>query len=82
MNKEIFIEKKDNLVKVALKYLAKDNLSTQDRISLTKALEILSEYSFENRLQKKGLLSHTIIDSLELDYSIGEKFIEFDNSIK
>jgi hypothetical protein len=43
---------------------------------------LIDQYSYENRLQQKGLLSHSIIDSLKLDYSLGEKFINFDNEIK
>lgn len=82
MNREIFVERKESLINLIKKSLAKTDISEQDRISLTKLLELLNQYSFENRLQQKGLLSHTIIDSLELDYSLGEKFIKFDNDIK
>lgn len=82
MNKEIFVEKKESLINLIKESLIKTDISEQDRISLTKLLELLNQYSFENRLQQKGLLSHTIIDSLELNYSLGEKFIKFDNEIK
>lgn len=82
MNREIFVERKESLTNLIKESLAKTDISEQDRISLTKLLELLNQYSFENRLQQKGLLSHTIIDSLELDYSLGEKFIKFDNDIK
>jgi hypothetical protein len=82
MNREIFSEKKQNLINLIKDNLIKIEISEQDKISLSKLLEILNLYSFENRLQKKGLLSHTIIDSLELDYTLGEKFIKFDNDIR
>jgi hypothetical protein len=82
MNREIFIERKESLTNLIKESLAKTDISEQDRISFIKLLELLNQYSFENRLQQKGLLSHTIIDSLELDYSLGEKFIKFDNDIK
>ncbi len=36
---------------------------------------------FSDRLRKKGTLTHFIIDSAELDSSLGEKIILFDNSI-
>lgn len=82
MNKEIFIKRKQNLIKLIEDTLTKMEICEQDKISLNKLLEILNQYSFENRLQKKGLLSHTIIDSLELDYFLGENFIKFDNEIR
>jgi len=82
MNREIFDERKADLVNLIKVSLATTYISEQDRISLMRLLELLNQYSFENRLYQKGLLSHTIIDSLELDYSIGEKFIKFDNDIK
>lgn len=81
MDRKIFVERKESLTNLIKESLVKTDVSEQDRISLTKLLEIFNQYSFENRLQKKGLLSHTIIDSLELDYSLGEKFIKFDNDI-
>ncbi|QEH42244.1 hypothetical protein [Chitinophaga sp. XS-30] len=82
MNREIFDERKADLINLIKVSLATTYTSEQDRTSLMRLLELLNQYSFENRLYQKGLLSHTIIDSLELDYSIGEKFIKFDNDIK
>ena len=81
MTKETFIEKKQNLINTVITILSKEDASREDRIALNTLLELLNGYSYENRLQKKGLLSHTIIDSLELDYTLGEKFIKFDNDI-
>ena len=82
MNKDIFIARKVELISQIANHLAEGSITNQDRISLNKLSEILNQYSFENRFQKKGLLSHTIVDSLQLDYSFGEKFIKFDNDIK
>jgi hypothetical protein len=82
MSREIFDERKADLVNLIKVSLVTTYISEQDRTSLMRLLELLNQYSFENRLYKKGLLSHTIIDSLELDYSLGEKFIKFDNDIK
>jgi uncharacterized alpha-E superfamily protein len=82
MKKEIFIERKDELIKLINHCLNLDQVSKQDKEALKKLLEILNQYSFENRLQVKGTLSHTIVDSLELDYTLGEKFIQFDDAIK
>lgn len=45
-------------------------------------MEILDSYSFENTLKKKGSLTRTIIDSLEIDYFLTNKFIEFDSLIQ
>ena len=82
MEKISFLNYKENLNKLIQDFLANDSLEENTKASLIKLSEILNQYSFENRLDKKGLLSHTIIDSLELNYSFGEKFIMFDNSIK
>lgn len=82
MRKEDFNNRKENLLQFVKEALNKPDLNNTDKTSLNKLIEILAEYSFEDRLETKGLLSRVIIDSLELDYSIGEKFIEFDNSIR
>ena len=79
-----FKEKKKELVDFANEILATNSnfLSLVDIKSIEKLLEILDSYTFENQIEKKGTLTRKIIDSFELDYSLGEKFIEFDNSIK
>jgi hypothetical protein len=82
MSQEIFIEMKQRLINLITDNLTKTEIREQDKVSLNKLLKILNQYSFDNRMQKKGLLTHTIIDSLELDYSFGEKFIKFDNEIR
>lgn len=81
MNEALFNKTKKELMDLIHSYLNENNTTRTNKIEFTKILEILNQYTFENRLQKKGLLSHTIIDSLELDYYIGEKFIIFDNNI-
>lgn len=43
---------------------------------------ILHQYTFENRLEMKGLITRTIVDSLDLEYSLSEKLIWFDSSIR
>lgn len=78
MNQDVFIARKSELINMLSKNLAEKN---QNEIVLNRLLELLSKYTFENRLKTKGLLTHTIIDSMELEYSIGEKFIQFDNDI-
>lgn len=82
MNREKFIASKENLTNLLIENLSQKDISEQDRKSILKLLELIDQYSYENRLQQKGLLSHSIIDSLKLDYSLGEKLINFDNEIK
>ena len=82
MNKEHFVKQKNDLIELIMYCLGQSDIKGEDKSSLKKLNELINQYTFENRLQKKGLLTHTIIDSLELDYSIGEKFIIFDENIK
>ena len=81
MNKEAFNQQKENLAKLIHLYLANTDISEPYRADLLAVLDILNKYSPENSLSKKGLLSHTIIDSLVLESSLAEKLINFDNSI-
>ena len=82
MDKETFLDNKEKLVDLINELLTQPNLAKHEENSLIKLLQILNQYSFENRLKMKGLLSHTIVDSLELDYLLGEKFIKFDADIR
>jgi len=81
MDISIFTKKKENLLNLINCALNTTEISELDRLALCTLLEIVHQYTYVNRLQKKGLLSHTIIDSLDLDYSYGEIFINFDNEI-
>lgn len=76
MKADIFIQRKEHL-----KQFLEKKLQDSKNRSLWKAIEILNLYHFDNRLNQKGTLTHFILDSAELDYSIGEKIIEFDKSI-
>ncbi|WP_324760226.1 hypothetical protein [Sphingobacterium thalpophilum] len=82
MNRKIFDKRKADLINLIKVSLSTTYISEQDKTSLMRLLELLNQYSFENRLYRKGLLSHTIIDSLELGHSIGEKVVKFDIDIK
>ncbi len=77
-----FNKQKDDLLLIIKNRLKSPNLNEIEKESLNKLMKIMNEYTFINRLEMKGVLSHAIVDSLTLDYSIGEKFIEFDNRIK
>ena len=46
-----------------------------------RLLSILKDYAFQDRFKMKGTLTHTIIDSLNLDYSIAAEFLKFDEDI-
>lgn len=81
MTKELFNDRLKKLRSVAID--TRDNLKTdyKTKESIKTLLNILDKYNYENRVSLKGLLSNTIIDSLEIDSTIGAKFIEFDKSI-
>ncbi|WP_257666485.1 hypothetical protein [Parapedobacter tibetensis] len=81
MNEEEFEAKKKELISIVAASIHQNNISGEREASLIRLLEILYQYSFENRFQVKGLLSHTIVDSLNLEYSLGEKIIKFDHDI-
>ena len=81
MTQEIFTQNKNNLIAQINHWVSLSEVNEQYKHALAKLLPILNEYSYENRLKLKGTLSHTIIDSLELDYAMGEKFLEFDKNI-
>lgn len=49
--------------------------------SLKEIFKVMSEYTYANRLEKKGLVTRVIIDSLELDYNISDEILKFDESI-
>ncbi|WP_294276680.1 hypothetical protein [uncultured Chryseobacterium sp.] len=76
MTEEIFNSRKEDL-----KQFLTRNLLVGNNQLLEEVIRILELYIFSNRLHKKGTLTHFIIDSAELDSSMGEKIIEFDNSI-
>ncbi|WLD23638.1 hypothetical protein NU10_13165 [Flavobacterium dauae] len=80
MKENVFDEMKNGLVKLLdFEY---DNTKAEDKkreILIIK--EILHQYTFANRLKKKGALSYIIIDSLNLDYNLGDIIIGFDKNI-
>jgi hypothetical protein len=77
MNKNNFITRKERL-----KLFLEKELDFSKNQSIQNIIKILALYNFSNRMKQKGILTRYIIDSAEVDYSIGEKIIEFDNSIK
>lgn len=82
MDKEIFLNKKNKLSKEVNYQIENCDLNDFQLLSLKKVLDIIDkQYDFENRLKIKGYLTRIIIDSLDIDYNLGEKLIEFDNHI-
>ncbi len=81
MTRKEFSEKKQSLLSIIQEKLMEKDICEKDKKSLDKLFHVLNEYSIDNRLQKKGSLTYTIIDSLDLNFSLGEQFIIFDNEI-
>lgn len=80
MNKDEFLKQKESLIIKVKNRLSLSNLSVEETNSLTTILDILEQYTYQNRLNNKGLLTHTIIDSLSLNIFL-EEYIWFDKSI-
>lgn len=81
MTREAFAVYKQRLG-TSVNDLINKTITEEQKSSLVRLLKVLDQYSFENRLNVKGLLSHTIVDSLELDHSLAEEFLRFDNDIR
>ena len=81
MKKEEFDKKKEILLNLVNEELSKINLIPIERKSLEQLIKLMDKYSFENKNDMKGVLSRTIIDSLQINYALGEKFIQFENSL-
>jgi len=80
-NKDSFDKRKHNLSTLIEDRINAKDISAIERSSLLKLRELIREYTFLNRFEMKGILSHTIVDSLTLDYSLASQFIEFDEAI-
>jgi len=81
MNEAQFLAQKGSLNSLIADYLAQKDIDLTSKSNCIRLLAILDKYTFNNRFEMKGLLSHTIVDSIELDYSITEKFMYFDKHI-
>lgn len=81
MDEKSFLDNKKNLERLIGELLIRNDLIETEKDSLIRVMEILDQYNYEDRLELKGLLSHTVVDSLQLDYSLAEKLIMFDKSI-
>lgn len=81
MNEENFIEKKDKLKHLLIHKVNESSIGVSCKESIEKVIEVLNQYTYANRLEQKGRLSRIVIDSLNLDYNLGEVIIRFDNNI-
>ena len=81
MTQQLFNERKDKLKKLAIEEKDDIKADLNTRQSIERLLKLLEMYNYDNRVKMKGILTRTIIDSLRINYSLGEKFIQFDNSI-
>lgn len=78
MDRVEFNDRKQNLINLINGFVK--SKSEGDNETFNHILSILNNYTFEERLKIKGLLSHTLIDSFQFD-SIAEQLIIFDNDI-
>ncbi len=81
MNKLEFLSQKNKLIVQLTNNLCEIGNDPEYETNQNILLSILSQYTYDNRLKIKGLLSHTIIDSLEIDQDIADAFIKFDRQI-
>ena len=81
MTKDSFLQRKQTILATIQKRIDSCNETDRELNSLKEVLRILDDYTYENRIKYKGLVTRVLIDSLQLDYQIGELVIVFDNSI-
>ncbi len=80
MNEKEFYNKKELLITKIKDVLILPDITSEKKNSLTTLLKIVEKYTYRNRLNSKGAISHIIIDNLNLRYSFCEEFILFDKS--
>lgn len=79
---DLFENNKDKLIAMVQSRLESGCLNETESESLGRLLKAMNKYTFINRNKMKGVITRMLIDSLTIDYTIGEKLIEFDNQIK
>lgn len=83
MTEEKFIKQQQQLIFCIKKSKERYNLKESEISSLNFLLTLVMKYTYCNRLKLKGLLKHTIVDSLEIeDDNLIDKVFEFDNDLK
>lgn len=81
MQENNFVIAKAHLLEILYFRLNNTPVSTTEHREILTVIQIVNEYSYINRLRKKGNLTRIIIDSLNLDYELGDLIIKFDQRI-
>lgn len=81
MTQEQFNIYKNRLIGAIDKRASVSGINMKERADLATLLDILGQYTFESRIAKKGILSRILVDSLEVDYELGEQVHLFDHSL-
>lgn len=81
MQENNFVIAKAHLLEILYFRLNNTPVSTTEHRDILMVIEIVNEYSYINRLRKKGSLARVIMDSLNLDYALGDVIIQFDQRI-
>ncbi len=81
MQENNFVIAKAHLLELLYFRLKNTPVSTTEHHEILKVIQIVKEYSYINRLQQKGRLARIIVDSINLDYELGDLIIQFDQRI-
>lgn len=80
IDKATFLAEKEELRNYAVEQLNKSGRTKDDIESLIKLIKNLDDYTYENRLSIRGLMTYLIIDSLDFDdHSLSDRFLAFDD---
>lgn len=77
MGKDTFLKLKIELSNKIRELINAPEITAKNKDSLTILLSIINEYKYENRLESKGWLSHSVVDIFNNDFTIGDDLIEF-----
>ena len=82
MSKEEFVMQKRLVARLLNEEnVNNENLTESMRESINTLLDVLKSYQYDNRLKIKGLISRIVIDSVELNSTICEQLVSFDQQI-
>lgn len=81
MQENKFVIAKAHLLELLYFRLKNTPVSNTAHHEIITVIQIVNEYSYINRLQQKGRLARIIVDSLNLDYELGDLIIQFDQRI-
>ncbi|MDR0953453.1 MAG: hypothetical protein LBM71_04650 [Elusimicrobiota bacterium] len=84
MTKEDFAFALDK-IKKEIENKTKTNITPEEKDRLFIFLNIVNSYTYDNRLEKKGLIGYGVIDSALWGtgiYDIGQELLKFDQGIR